>query len=63
METSSCKTPNRIELKITSNVTNGNVSFLAVISPTNNGKIDHLAAIVRLAELNTMKDIDRDFIP
>ena len=37
--------------------------ILAAIYPTNNGKIDDLAAIVRLAELNTMKDIDRDFIP
>ena len=38
-------------------------AILAVNSPTNNGKIDDLVAIVRLAELNTMKDIDRDFIP
>ena len=49
-----------MELKITSNVINGNVSFLAVISPTNNGK--YLAAIFRYAELNPMRYIYGDFI-
>ena len=50
-----------IEVKVGFSITE--ICHLAIISPTNNGKIDDLAAIVRLAELNTMKDIDRDFIP
>jgi len=39
METSSCKKLNRIELKITGDVSSGNCSFFAVIYPKNNGKL------------------------
>ena len=39
MATSSCKKINRIELEITGDVTSGDCSFIAVITPKNNGKL------------------------